>query len=174
MGVYSGGKNSNSISSEEELEASNRIKYLSDTKHKIREVLFYCSTVYQCRKQAISNYFAWPGDPVPQECTLCDNCIRRVTDNPVYIDVQSDVLKMLEIINVTTKMHQQITRNNIVDVFRRSQAKEVKSQFEDALLLLDDLILRKIVEKDIILNRSSTGQTCTCSVFIFGLAEDAL
>lgn len=36
---------------------------------------------------------------------------------------------MLEIINVTTKMHQQITRNNIVDVFRRSQAKEVKSQF---------------------------------------------
>ncbi|CAB4396109.1 unnamed protein product [Rhizophagus irregularis] len=156
MGVYSGGKNSNSISSEEELEASNRIKYLSDTKHKIREVLFYCSTVYQCRKQAISNYFAWPGDPVPQEC---DNCIRRVTDNPVYIDVQSDVLKMLEIINVTTKMHQQITRNNIVDVFRQSQAKEVKSQF---------------VEKDIILNRSSTGQTCTCSVFIFGLAEDAL
>ncbi|GBB92844.1 hypothetical protein RclHR1_20650002 [Rhizophagus clarus] len=87
MGVYSGGKDSNSILSEEGLEASNRIKYLSDAKYKIREVLFYCSTVYQCRKQAISNYFAWPGDPVSQECTLCDNCIRRATDNPVYIDV---------------------------------------------------------------------------------------
>ncbi|GES96188.1 hypothetical protein GLOIN_2v1786451 [Rhizophagus clarus] len=88
-------------------------------------------------------------------------------------------------------MQQQITRNNIVDVFRQSQAREVKNRFgnlavyqekftgklktkEDALLLLDDLILRKIVEEDIILNRSSTGQTCTCSVFIFGLAEDAL
>ena len=88
-------------------------------------------------------------------------------------------------------MQQQITRNNIVGVFRQSQAKEVKSQFghlavyqekftrklktkEDSLLLLDDLILRKIVEEDIILNRSSTGQTCTYNVFIFGLTEDAL
>jgi len=45
---------------------------------------------------------------------------------------------------------------------------------EDAFLLLDDLILHKIVKEDIILNRSSISQTCICSVFIFGLAEDAL
>ena len=108
-----------SISSEEGLEASNRIKYLSDSKNKIREVLFFCSTIYQCHKQAIVNYFAWPEDPSPQECNICDNCIRRATDNPVYIDVRSDVLKMLEIINVTTKMQQQITRNNIVDSHRQ-------------------------------------------------------
>src|SRR4051794_2995343 len=94
-------------------------------------------------------------------------------------------------INVTTKMQQQITRNNIVDVFRQLQTKEVKSQFshltvyqekftiklktkEDPLLLLDDLILRKIVEEDIILNRSLTEQTCTCSIFIFYFTEDVL
>src|SRR5436190_15522006 len=117
-----------SISSEEGLEASNRIKYLSDSKNKIREVLFYCSTIYQCRKQAIINYFAWPGDPLFQECTVCDNCIQRATDNPVYIDVQPDVRKMLAIIDVITKMEQQqITRNNVVDVFRQSQAKDVKN-----------------------------------------------
>ncbi len=98
---------------------------------------------------------------------------------------------MLKVINVITKMEQQITRNNVVDVFRQSQAKDVKSQFshlavyqekfkrklktkEDAFLLLDDLILRKIVEEDIILSRSSTGQTYTCNIFIFGLVEDAL
>lgn len=98
---------------------------------------------------------------------------------------------MLEVINVITKIEQQITRNNVVDVFRQSQAKDVKSQFshlavyqekfkrklktkEDAFLLLDDLILRKIVEEDIILSRSSTGQTYTCNIFIFGLVEDAL
>jgi hypothetical protein len=100
---------------------------------------------------------------------------------------------MLEIINVITKMEQQqqITRNNVVDVFRQSQIKDVKNRFghlsiyqekftrklktkEDAFLLLDDLILRKLVEEDIILNRSSTGQTYTCSVLIFGLAENAL
>ena len=78
-----------------------------------------------------------------------------------------------------------------MNVFRQSQVKKVKSWFghlavyqekftrklktkDDAFLLLDDLILHKIVKEDIILNRSSTGQTCTCSVFIFGLAEDAL
>src|SRR5213082_160852 len=152
-----------SISSEEGLEASNRIKYLSDSKNKIREVLFFCSTIYQCRKQAIVNYFAWPEDPSPQECNICDNCIRRATDNPVYTDVRSDMLKMLEVINVITEMgQQQITRNNVVDVFRQSQAKDIKSRFghlavykenftrklktkEDAFLLLDELILRKIV-----------------------------
>ena len=66
-----------------------------------------------------------------------------------------------------------ITKNNIIDVFRQSQVKDVKSWFshlliyqekftrklktkEDVLLLLNDLILYKIVE-DIILNRSLTG-----------------
>ncbi|CAB4475669.1 unnamed protein product [Rhizophagus irregularis] len=100
---------------------------------------------------------------------------------------------MLEVINVITKMEQQqqITRNNVVDVFRQSQAKDVKSRFghlavyqekftrklktkEDAFLLLDDLVLRKIVEEDIILNRTSTGQNYTCSIFVLGLVEDAL
>ncbi|CAB4422451.1 unnamed protein product [Rhizophagus irregularis] len=136
---------------------------------------------------------AWPEDPLPQECNICDNCIRRATDNPVYIDAQSDALKMLEVINVITKMEQQqqITRNNVVDVFRQSQAKDVKSRFghlavyqekftrklktkEDAFLLLDDLVLRKIVEEDIILNRTSAGQNYTCSIFVLGLVEDAL
>ncbi|PKY33061.1 hypothetical protein RhiirB3_451690 [Rhizophagus irregularis] len=182
MGVYMKGKES-SISSDEGLEASAHIKYLSDAKNKIREVLFYCSNMYQCHKQAIVNYFAWPEDPLPQEST----------DNPVYIDAQSDALKMLEVINVITKMEQQqqITRNNVVDVFRQSQAKDVKSRFghlavyqekftrklktkEDAFLLLDDLVLRKIVEEDIILNRTSTGQNYTCSIFVLDLVEDAL
>ncbi|PKC56716.1 hypothetical protein RhiirA1_401926 [Rhizophagus irregularis] len=174
MGVYMKGKES-LISSDEGLEASAHIKYLSDAKNKIREVLFYCSNMYQCHKQAIVNYFAWPEDPLPQEYA------------------QSDALKMLEVINVITKMEQQqqITRNNVVDVFRQSQAKDVKSRFghlavyqekftrklktkEDAFLLLDDLVLRKIVEEDIILNRTSTGQNYTCSIFVLGLVEDAL
>ncbi|RHZ69701.1 hypothetical protein Glove_280g39 [Diversispora epigaea] len=53
-----------------------------------------------------------------------------------------------------TKTEQQIIRNNVVDVFRQSQAKDIKEKF-------DNLILRKLVEKDIILNRLSTGQTYT-------------
>ncbi|RHZ67003.1 hypothetical protein Glove_303g107 [Diversispora epigaea] len=114
-----------------------------------------------------------------------------VFDKPVYVDIQSDMKKMLEIIDVITKTEQQITRNNVVDVFRQSQAKDIKERFgsfviyqekfirklktkEDVFLLLDNLILRKLVEEDIILNRLLTGQTYSCSIFIFGLVENAL
>ena len=174
----------------EELETLDRIKYLSDVKNKIREVLFYCSTRYQCRKQTIINYFIWPEDPIPKECTVCDNCIRRMTDNPIYMDIRSDVQKMLEVIDAITKTEQQINRNQVIDVFRQSQAKDIKNHFghlavyqekftrklktkEDAFLLLDDLVLRKIVEEDIILNKSPTSQIYTCSIFISGLVENA-
>ncbi|RHZ66987.1 hypothetical protein Glove_303g7 [Diversispora epigaea] len=198
MGVYSKGQNSSisSISNEletlnEECEILRQMKYLSEAKTKIREVLFYCSTIYQCRKQKIINYFAWPENSPSRECNVCDNCIRRITDNPVYTDVRLDMEKMLEIIDKITKTEQQITRNNVIDVFRQSQVKDVKNRFgslvvyqekftrklktnEDAFLLLDDLILRKLVKEDIILNRSSTGQTYSCSIFIFDLAEGAL
>ncbi|CAG8512166.1 10829_t:CDS:10, partial [Diversispora eburnea] len=92
---------------------------------------------------------------------------RHTVDNPIYVDIQSDMKKMLEVIDEITKTEYQITRNNIIDVFRQSQAKDVKDKF-------DDLILRKLVEDDIILNRSSTGQTYSCSIFIFGIVENAL
>lgn len=147
--------------------------------------------IYQCCKQILVNYFAWPGDPTPEVCMVCDNCVRRIADNPVFVDVKLDMQKMLKVIDEITKVKQQVTRNDVVDVFRQSQAKDIKNQFghlpiyqekfsrilrtkEDALLLLDDLVLRKLVEEDIILTKSLSGQTFTCSIFIFGIAEDAL
>ena len=100
-------------------------------------------------------------------------------------------MKMLEIIKIITSEKQQITRNNVVDVFRQSQAKDVKNKFgelpvylekfsrklktkEDAFLLLDDLVLHDLVEEDIILTRSPTAQTFTCSIFIIGIADGAI
>ena len=96
---------------------------------------------------------------------------------------------MLEVIDAITKIKQQVTRNDVIDVFRQSQAKDIKNQFghlpvyqekfprilktKDVFLLLDDLVLRKLVEEDIILSRSPAGQTFTSSIFIFGLTEDA-
>ncbi|CAG8439407.1 12082_t:CDS:10, partial [Funneliformis mosseae] len=88
------------------------------------------------------------------------------------------VEKMLEIIEIITNERQQITRNNVVDVFHQSQAKNIKNKFgelpiylekflrklktkEDAFLLLDDLVLHDLVKEDIILTRSLTAQTFT-------------
>jgi hypothetical protein len=98
-----------------ETELIERVKYLSEAKHKICEVLFYCSLIYQCRKRAIVDYFAWPGDSGSKECGICDNCFQHISDNPVWIDIKTDVKKMLEIIKIITNERQQITRNNIVD-----------------------------------------------------------
>ena len=58
-------------------------------------------------------------------------------------------------------------------LYQEKFVRKLKTK-EDAFLLLDDLVLHKIVEENIILNRSLTGQIYSCSIFIFGLVEDAL
>ena len=154
-------------------------------------MLFYCSSIYQCRKKAIFDYFAWQGDSESKECGICDNCYRRAADNSIWVDIRTDVAKILEIVKIITSERQQITRNDVVDVFRQSQAKSVKNKFgklpiylekflrilktkEDAFLLLDDLVLRDLVEEDIVLTRSPTAQTFTCSIFIVSVANRAI
>ncbi|RHZ43628.1 hypothetical protein Glove_960g2 [Diversispora epigaea] len=188
MGIYSDG-----LSNEENEEIQNieHNKYLSKAKQKIWEVLFYCSSIYQCRKKIIIDYFAWPEDSSSNECNICDNCLRRINDKPVQIDVQTDVKKILEIVETVTSQKQQITRNNIIDIFRQSQAKEVKNQFgelpvylekfsrktktkEDAFLLLDDMILRDLIKENIILTKLASTQTLICSVFILGITDEAI
>ncbi|RHZ58962.1 hypothetical protein Glove_366g4 [Diversispora epigaea] len=192
MGVYSGGyvdSTQEQQNKHNDLEILDRIKYLSNAKHKIREVLFYCFTIYQCldkpiyvdvrsdmekmlevinvitktkqqiTKNNIIDIFRQSQtknvkNQAFQECNICDNCIRRIVDKPIYVDVRSDMEKMLEVINVITKTKQQITKNNIIDIFRQSQTKNVK------------------IEENIILNRSSIGNY-SCSVFILGLVENA-
>jgi len=82
-------------------------------------------------------------------------------DKPIYVDIKPDVQKMLEVIDAITKIKQQVTRNDVIDVFRQSQAKDIKNQFghlpvyqekfprilktKDVFLLLDDLVLCKLV-----------------------------
>uniref|UniRef100_U9TPM2 DNA 3'-5' helicase n=1 Tax=Rhizophagus irregularis (strain DAOM 181602 / DAOM 197198 / MUCL 43194) TaxID=747089 RepID=U9TPM2_RHIID len=175
MGIYSNGQPSIDANEEGgEKESIERTKYLSEAKHKIREVLFYCSSIYQCRKKAIVDYFAWPENLASRECNICDNCLCRASDNPVWVDIRADVKKMLEIIKAITSERQQIIRNNVIDVFHQFQAKEIKNKFrempvylekfsrklktkEDAFLLLDDLVLRDLVKEDIILTKSPTA-----------------
>ena len=87
----------------------------------------------------------------------CDNCVQRMIDKPIYVDIKPDVQKKLEVIDAITKIKQQVTRNDVIDVF----AKDIKNQFghlpvyqekfprilktKDFFLLLDDLVLRKLV-----------------------------
>ncbi|CAI2193084.1 8449_t:CDS:1 [Funneliformis geosporum] len=94
-------------------------------------------------------------------------------------------------VEIIISKRQQIIRNNVINVFHQSQAKDVKNKFkelpvypekflrklkikENAFLLLDDLVLRDLVKKNIILTRSPTTQIFTYSVFIIGIADEAI
>nr|CAG8616865.1 8250_t:CDS:10 [Entrophospora candida] len=157
----------------------NKERFLEDILKIINEIevgkcIIYCASVKGCE-----NLLSELQDKVAKEIIA------------MYHDVKLDMQKMLKVIDEITKVKQQVTGNDVVDVFRQSQAKDIKNQFghlpiyqekfsrilktkEDAFLLLDDLVLRKLVEEDIILTKSLSGQTFTCSIFIFGIAEDAL
>lgn len=74
-------------------------------------------------------------------------------------------------LTVTRKKWQK--RFSALTTYQEKFTRKLKTK-EDAFLLLDNLVLRKIVEEDIILNRTSTGQNYTCSIFVLGLVEDAL
>ncbi|CAH1768507.1 289_t:CDS:2, partial [Entrophospora sp. SA101] len=93
----------------------------------------------------------------------------RMADNPSFVNVKSNMQKMLEVIDAISKVKQQFGH---LPVYQEKFPRILKTK-EDAFLLLDDLVLRKLVEEDIVLTRSSAGQTCVCSVSILGLTEDA-
>ncbi|CAJ0842692.1 8487_t:CDS:2 [Entrophospora sp. SA101] len=92
-----------------------------------------------------------------------------MADNPSFVNVKSNMQKMLEVIDAISKVKQQFGH---LPVYQEKFPRILKTK-EDAFLLLDDLVLRKLVEEDIVLTRSSAGQTCVCSVSILGLTEDA-
>ncbi|RHZ84328.1 hypothetical protein Glove_83g55 [Diversispora epigaea] len=225
----------NTTESNEDMESIKRIKYLSQAKQKIRKILFYCSSIYQCRKKAIIEYFAWPEDSIPTRvpqkrsesrigsglhskqkirkilfyCSSIYQCRKKAIIEyfawpedsiPTRVPQKRSesrigsglhyVERILEIIKSITSEKQQVTRNNIIDIFRQSQAKEVKNQFgelpvylknysrklktkEDSFLLLDDMILRNLVIEDIILTKLPTTQILTCSIFILGITDEA-
>ncbi|CAJ0839989.1 2725_t:CDS:2 [Entrophospora sp. SA101] len=178
----------NSIIFQVQKRRDNKEQFLEDILRAINEVevgkcIIYCASVKGCEnllsdlqdkvaKEIITMYHGELSakeksrDPMPEVCMVCDNCVRRMADNPSFVNVKSNMQKI------------------------QSQAKDIKNQFghlpvyqekfprilktkEDAFLLLDDLVLRKLVEEDIVLTRSSAGQTCVGSVSILGLTEDA-
>ncbi|CAI2185858.1 11376_t:CDS:2 [Funneliformis geosporum] len=93
-------------------------------------------------------------DPALKECNICDNCLQRASDKPSQAK------------NVKNKFRE-------LSVYLKKFSRKLKTK-EDAFLLLDDLVLRDLIEEDIILTRSLIAQTFTCNVFIIGIADGAI
>ena len=153
--------------------------------------------MYICRHYLLCNYYAWPGDSIPQSCNDCDNCLRRLKDHPILCDISDDVDRMLEVVEAVTdflnNQQKEASRQDVVHVFCQAKNKSVKEKGlselqiyksnlpqkikkqDDALHLLDWLIIEELVIREIVLRESNTNlSNLSCNLIIYGLKDGAV
>jgi|ERR1044071_1401368 superfamily II DNA helicase RecQ len=170
-----------------------RKNYLDIGMHKIREVLLFCQNQYECRSQIISRYYLWNGDDAPSPCLKCDNCRNRIKEQPTYENCMGDILHLLEIVEEMSTSNCEITEDDVVEIFCKSNTKKIresgltelevykngqKPKFgkpkELASYMLADLITRGYIEQRVSLYYSSpNAQTLSVSMFIVGIMVEA-
>ncbi|CAB4441893.1 unnamed protein product [Rhizophagus irregularis] len=170
-----------------------RKHYLDTGVHKIREVLLFCQNQYECRSQIINRYHIWNGDNIPPPCLKCDNCKNRIKEQPTYENCIEDILHLLEIVKEMSNNNCEITEDDVVEVFCKSNTKKIwesglteleiyksgrKPKFgkprELGSYMLADLIIRGYIEQKNLLRYSSpNAQTLSASMFIIGLVDEA-
>ncbi len=100
--------------------------YLDTGLHKIYEVLLFCQNQYDCQSQIISCYYLWNGDNIPPPCLKCDNCRNRIKEKLTYENCINDVCHLLKIIEEMNNNNFEITENNVVEVFCKSNTKKIQ------------------------------------------------
>lgn len=172
-------------------EANKRQEYLAKACEKIFEVVHFCEEQYVCREQMLAEYFAWNGDNLSPPCAQCDNCLRVQAELVHKVDVKTDAVKMVEVVEeVINKLHEsgkltspkdiiqvycQLKCDNeeltSLKIYRETRKKFVRTK-ADAQHLLDWLIIRGMVKIMINLYRPNpNGNTLQTNVHIVGVVE---
>ncbi|CAB5190693.1 unnamed protein product [Rhizophagus irregularis] len=172
-------------------EANKRKEYLAKACEKIFEVVHFCEEQYICREQMLAEYFAWNGDNLSPPCAHCDNCLRVQAELVHEVDVKTDAIKMVEvveeIINKLRESGKLISPKDIIQVYcqlkcdneeltslniyRKIRKKIVRTK-ADAQHLLDWLIIRGMVKIMINLYRPNpNGNTLQTNIHIVGVIE---
>ncbi|PKY60210.1 hypothetical protein RhiirA4_430954, partial [Rhizophagus irregularis] len=100
--------------------------------NKIFEVFYYCISQYECRQQLIWQYQAWPDENKPSVCNKCDNCIKRIANKPKLLDGKDEIMKLLEVVEFLSQ-EEQVSPDDVVDVFRGGKTARVKQKKWDTL-----------------------------------------
>ncbi|RIB09679.1 hypothetical protein C2G38_2267158 [Gigaspora rosea] len=164
-------------------------------------VIAFCTTQYDCRQRFLCKYL-WPELLSSyDECNNCDNCQKRNKENPQLTDAFSEILEILEVVEALTKNSLiEVSPDNIVDVFSRSNtdkirknkyneltlqrdSKEVKLYEEKlptililketARIALNDLVCKNLVKQEIWLQKSKMTQYLSCSTVVVEISENA-
>ena len=139
----------------------------------------------------LAKYFAWNDDILNPPCERCDNCL-RVQAEPVHkINVRSDAIKMVEVVEeVINKLneHGKITSPKDIlqvycqlkcdkeeltslKIYQEKREKLIRTK-ADAQHLLDWLIIHKMVKVMINLYRPNpNGNTLQMNIHIIGIVE---
>ncbi|UZO18211.1 uncharacterized protein OCT59_009531 [Rhizophagus irregularis] len=158
---------------------------------KIFEVFYYCISQYECHQQLIWKYQAWPDEEKPSVCERCDNCIKRIANRPKLIDGKEEIMKLLEVVEFLTQ-EEQVSPDDIIDVFRGGKTKRIKQKKWDTLSIfptekrkvlktkelvqfaLAELVVRGLVQEKIILRKPFEGGTSlSSSIVVIGVVRDA-
>ncbi|CAI2185913.1 8403_t:CDS:2 [Funneliformis geosporum] len=76
----------------------------------------------------------------PPICEKCDNCIKRIANKPKLFDGKEKIMKLLEAIEFLTQKEQQISPDDIVDIFRGGKTVKIKQKNWDTLHLSEGSI----------------------------------
>ncbi|CAG8715930.1 16044_t:CDS:2 [Cetraspora pellucida] len=167
---------------------------LKNIQQKLFEVTNYCIDIYRCRFQTITNYHAWPNDPVLLSCNIYDNCKRRNKEKPKKIDASEEIIELLNLVEkLTCQYSGEVIPLNIIEMFsladnarlrkrgykeligeRTSQKPKILKNKELVTLALSDLVVRGLVRQEIILRHPSPmAAYLTCTVVVHRINEGA-
>lgn len=158
--------------------------------------MFFCESQYECRQKLLMQYYSWAGDEEALPCEKCDNCLRRQSHCPIIQDARQDALYMLRVIDAVTNYmknnNENTTRDDIVQVFCRSKnASVIKKNLnhldiykenynrilkrqEEVAYLLEDLVIRDLVEVKFKLSKPTPTSQITCNLIYIGVTENAV
>lgn len=151
--------------------------------------------LHVCRQLILNSYYSWPKDKPAYSCKKRDNCIRFARDKPSLYDISSNVLRMLEVgavVDFLKRKQKDTTRDDIIGVFCQANNKNIKEKGlseltiykttnnktikrqNDALHLLDQLIINGLVLSDIVLRKLPNLSNFHGYIAIIGLKEDSI
>ncbi|CAG8854935.1 29101_t:CDS:2, partial [Gigaspora margarita] len=87
-----------------------------DNEQTASQKLYLSKAQFQLFEQ-ISKYYQLPNDPIPLDCSLCDNYLNHANDCASLKDAKIDILDMLNVILLLCDNNSKIVPSDVVDIF---------------------------------------------------------
>ncbi|CAG8772343.1 25303_t:CDS:2, partial [Gigaspora margarita] len=125
----------------------------------------------------VSQYYAWSQDPIAPNCNSCDNCIKHAEGGVKQIDVLTNILDLLNVVEILCKNNDKliipldvVERVELLDLVNRKKLILLHTK-ASAELALADLVCCKLVKQTILLEKKANTTYQTCNIVIEEVME---